>query len=129
MTVSTRQKIAKDTLFLIGRSVAVRGLSLPVSLLTARVLGPETFGLLGIINQVPGLAKFGSLGFGSVAFREISHIRDEGRVDRESEIRNVSFTADLLWSLLITAVVLSVSFFFDRVEVRWGLRIAAVPLS
>ena len=123
-----REKVATDTLFLMGRSIVVRIIAFPVSLVTARVLGPEIFGLLGIINQVPSLAKFGSLSYSAVAVRELLHLREGGQTDSVVDIKSVSFTADLLVSFLVALGLMSVSFFFDRLEVRWGLRIATLSL-
>ena len=128
MAIGLRQRIVRDAGLLVGRSLFGRAIGYPVALVTARVLGPEVFGLLQLVNFIPGLAKYGGLGYGAVAVREISHLRGTGQADRESYVKNISFTSDIVWSLLLAAVVVAVSFFFDRAEVRWGLRMAAVTL-
>ncbi len=128
MTTGMRQRVVRDAGLLVSRSIFGRAIGYPVALVTARVLGPEVFGLLQLINFIPGLAKYGGLGYGAVAVREISHLRGAGRAGDEQAVRNISFTADIVWSLVLSVAVVGVSFFFDRAEVRWGLRIAAVAL-
>lgn len=123
-----REKILKDTLYLTSRSVFIRALHFPVALVTAHVLGPEIFGLLQVINHIPSLAKFGNLGYGSVALREMLHMRGSGATEGEAAVRDVSFTADLVCSSLLVLMVIAASFFFESQEVKWGLRITAVSL-
>ena len=128
MAVGLRQRVVRDAGLLVSRSVFGRVIGYPVSILVARALGPEAFGLLQLVNVIPGLAKYGGLGYGAVAVREISHLRGVGRAEDEPAVRNVSFTADIIWSLMLALAVVGASFFFERAEVRWGIRIAAVSL-
>lgn len=125
---SLQHKLVRDVSALIFRSVFIRIIRIPVALITARVLGPAAYGLLQIINHIPSLTKYGSLGYDSVAFREIAHFRGSGEEHRETEVRDISFTADLLWSFFLTSIIIFVSFYYVKPEVKWGLRIAAVTL-
>lgn len=128
MNEPTLLKIATDTVALFGRNIVMRILSYSTAFLTARVLGPEMFGLLGIINQVPSLAKFGSFGYDGVAVREISHISQTTQTERIKSLRNVTFTADMIWSLLLSFSVFAASYLFERQEIYWGLKIASLSL-
>ena len=67
---SSNEKIIKDTGYLLGGSLVGRFFSGIAGIITARVLGPNDYGLLKIINYIPSLAKYGSFGFGSVAKRK-----------------------------------------------------------
>ena len=126
---SSSEKILKDTGYLLGSSVVARIISGAAGIVTARVLGPADYGLLRIINYIPSLAKFGSFGFGAVAKREIPHVRGSGQGTAvEKRIKDVSFSADILWSALLSLVIFSVSFFYERPEVKIGLWIVSVSL-
>jgi len=122
-------KILQDTGYLFSSSIASRIISAIAGIVTARVLGPADYGLLKIINFIPSLAKFGSFGFGSVARREIPHLRGGGYgLVAEQKVKNVSFSADLLWGGLISFIIFSVSFFYERPEIKIGLWIVSISL-
>lgn len=125
---STRWQIFRDISVLMARSVFIRGAKIPVGLIIAHVLGPSGYALLQIINYIPRLTKYGSIGYDAVALREIAHIRAGHGKHEEEEIRAVAFTSDLLWSALLSLGVGLSSFAYDGIEVRWGLRIAAALL-
>ena len=59
---SSNEKIVKDTVYLLSSSLIGRIFSGIAGIITARVLGPEDFGLLKIINYIPSVAKYGSFG-------------------------------------------------------------------
>lgn len=119
-------KIAKDTVFLIISSVIGRILGVVTGLLTAKVLGPTGFGYLKIINFIPSLTKFGSLGLLAVAQREIPHIRGQnlGKA-KEKEVCNVSFSGELIWGCIMSISVIIISLFYDNIIIRYGLWITA----
>lgn len=126
---SLGQKIARDTGSLLTSSLWSRGVGVVVGLVTARVLGPADFGILKLISFVPSLAKFGSFGFDGVAQREIPHWRGaKASPDKEQQIKNVSFTADLVWASLLALAVVAISLTYNRPAVRYGLWIAALSL-
>ena len=125
---SAYKKIIKDTSYLLSSSLLSRFFSGIAGIITARVLGPEDFGLLKIINYVPSLAKFGSFGFSDVAKREIPHIRGSVQNrEKEKEIRNVSFSSEILWLLLLSIIIVVISFFYDS-KIKYGLWIVSISL-
>jgi O-antigen/teichoic acid export membrane protein len=79
MAVGLRQRVVRDAGLLVSRSLFGRVIGYPVSILAARALGPEAFGLLQLVNVIPGLAKYGGLGYGAVAVREVSRLRRTGQ--------------------------------------------------
>lgn len=123
------KKIVRDTASLITGSVWSRIMGIVAGFVVARVLGPTDFGILKIIDFVPSLAKFGSFGFDSVAQREILHLRGEGAARTiEQHVKDIAFTADYGWSLLLAVLVVISSFFYTQPEVRFGLWISAISL-
>lgn len=123
------KKIATNTAYLFSSSIINRILSTITGLVTAKVLGPNDFGLLRLINYIPSLSKFGSLGLSAVAKREIPHIR--GRKEgykKESKIKNVSFSAEIIWGLILSLVIIVVSFFFENYIVKYGLLVTSITL-
>ena len=126
---NTYEKIIKDTAHLLGSALVGRVFSSIAGIVTARVLGPSDYGLLRIINYVPSLEKFGGFGFGSVAKREIAHVRGS-KTDskKEIKIKDVAFSSDILWSIILTIIILIISFQFERVEIKIGLWIVSITL-
>jgi len=127
---SSSEKILKDTGYLLGSSTIARIISGVAGIVTARILGPSDYGLLKIINYIPSLAKYGSFGFGAVVKREIPHLRGKQQKNEavEERIRNVAFSVDILWIILLSILVFSISFAYERVEIRIGLWIASASL-
>ena len=124
------QKIIKDTTYLLGSTIGGRIFGSIAGIVTARFLGPSDFGLLKIINFIPTLSKYGGFGFASVAKREIPHYRLKKETDSklEKKIKNVSYSADILWSILLVAIVFISSFYYSRPEIRIGLWIVSLTL-
>ena len=126
---SSNEKIVKDTVYLLSSSLIGRIFSGIAGIITARVLGPEDFGLLKIINYIPSLAKYGSFGFSDVAKREIPHIRGlKQSKEKEKIIRNVSFSSEILWFLFIAIIVVVASLFYESPKIKFGLYIVSISL-
>ena len=122
------QKIINDTKLLVARDLFSKIIQVPVTIVTARVLGTEDFGLLKMINFIPSLTKFGGLGLGSVVVREISDVKIIKSKLLRSFKRNIAFTYTILWALVLSVIVFYCSLLYDRFEIVWGLRIAAISL-
>ena len=123
------RKIIQDTRYLFSSSIIAKALNAIAGILTARVLGPADYGLLKIINYIPSLAKFGSIGFTSVALREIPHARGSRlNANDENKIRNTSFSSELIWAITLSIFILLFSFVYDRPEIRYGIIIVSFTL-
>jgi O-antigen/teichoic acid export membrane protein len=68
MAARLGQRVVRDAVLLVSRSLFGRAIGYPVALVTARALGPEVFGLLQLVNFIPGFAKYGGLGSGSFSY-------------------------------------------------------------
>ena len=85
------------------------------SLVVARFLGPEVFGTLKSLEMVQMLDKYGNLGFNATARREIGFAKGKGDYEYERIIRNNTYSAEILLSLLLFIIGLLVSLFLgDR---------------
>jgi len=122
------KKVLKDVALLGSRTAVARVIQIPVFLATTRVLGPEAFGLLKIIQLAPTLEKFGNLSFSDVPVRESRNMLDsQGKLAR-SHVRDVSFSASILW-ISILAVAVSIYAFFQTEQVLViGLLMAAATM-
>ena len=123
-----KKKIIKDTQLLAMRDFLRRALQIPVTIVSANVLGAENFGLLKILNFVPSLGKFGNIGLGSVMVREVSKIKQDETGLLKSFSRNIAFSVTLLWVVLLSTFVFLSSLFFSRPEIKWGLMIVSITL-
>ena len=122
-------KIIQDTSYLLGSSIVSRFSTGLAGIVSARILGPSDYGLLKIINYIPSLIKYGSFGFGSVTKREIPHLRgSKQNKTAENIIRNVSFSSDIIWSILLSIIIIIISLFYDRPEIKYGLWIVSITL-
>lgn len=106
-----------------ARSIVIRVFSIPTSLLAARILGPEIFGILGILNQITVIARVSVFGFEAAAVREIADSRGGGREYNGSKA--TAYMLDLLTSVGLTLGVLAASFLVADFRFAWGLRIIA----
>jgi len=98
-------------------------------MVTAKVLGPADYGLLKILQLVPTLQKFGDIGLGGVAEREIPHLRGKRSDERhEKKIKSTAFTVSIFWALFLSSIVVCVSFGYKNPVIRYGLWIASLGL-
>ncbi len=87
------------------RTIVVKAIQLPVQIYVAAVLGPQSFGLLRLINMIPSLAKFGVLNYGSVTVREIADHVDENGELKPTLSRNVAYSSTLILSVCLSVAV------------------------
>ncbi len=124
ITATLKTKIARDVMALIFRGVAIRAVSVPTSIYAARLLGPELFGVLGILNQITLIARVSGLGYDAAAIRDVAG----NRGGESSKSKATAYTLDMITSLILTAGVLAASFAVEDPRFIWGLRIIAAVL-
>jgi O-antigen/teichoic acid export membrane protein len=124
---SLREKILSDSLLLLGRTILLRLIQIPVFIFVAKTVGPTNFGLLKLFELIPGLAKYGNIDYSSVLVREIGKLSSKNDSEHSVE-RNVAFSASIIWSLIIVVIISLGSLFVDSVIVQNGILISAVTL-
>lgn len=119
------RRMAAGAAWMVGLRLAVRGIGLVSTLLLARLLTPEDFGLVALATTVAALLEIASeFNFDLALIRD----RDAGRADYDT-----AFTLDILKGLLIGLLLLllaapAAAFFDDpRLEaVFWVLALASL---
>jgi O-antigen/teichoic acid export membrane protein len=121
-------KLLKDVALLGSRTAIARVIQIPVFLATTRALGPEAFGLLKIIQLAPTIEKFGNLAFSDVPVREARNMLDSQGKLVSSQVRDVSFSASILWMSILAVAVSVYAFFQTEKMLVIGLLMAAVTM-
>tara|TARA_X000000368_G_C23033314_1_gene713542 strand:- start:195 stop:1637 length:1443 start_codon:yes stop_codon:yes gene_type:complete len=123
------KKVANDTFYLLTSSLFGRFFGAIIGLLTAKVLGPSDFGILKIINFLPKLSKFGSLGLADVVKREIPHLRSQNINPKlEKKIKDVGFSWHVVWSVILSFFIFFISFLYNDSIIKYGLWIVSLTL-
>ena len=78
---------------LIRSNLFVSMLGIIQGFVVARFLGPTQYGILKLLDMIPQLAKYGDLGFISVARREIPYHIGAGDDEKAQLIRNLSYSS------------------------------------
>lgn len=96
-----------------------------VSILSARVLGPEIVGGIGILNLwllYAGLVRTGTL---DAAVRDIPHLTGVGNDESAQRVQNVAFTYEGLLTFLCFLVLLAASRFYSTPWLASGMLVIA----
>jgi teichuronic acid exporter len=126
--VKRSERVLKDVILLASRTAVARIIQIPVFFATISALGPEAFGLLKMIQLVPTIEKFGNLSFSDVPVRESRKMLDsQGKLLR-SHIRDVSFSASILWMSIIAVAVSIYALFQTELLLLIGLLMAATSI-
>lgn len=105
------------------------GLSIPVSIFVAGTLGPENYGIVGLIGLwifYANLAKPGLLG---AASREMPHLLGEGKAEQATQLQNVAISWESIYYVIPTAVIAASSLFFDDPVIKTGLLLTALAFA
>ena len=72
-----QNKILNNAIWMIGGQVVKTIISLVVSVLTARYLGPSNYGIIGYVSTfIIVLTAFSNLGLGSILIKEFVHKKE-----------------------------------------------------
>ncbi|UCE06676.1 MAG: oligosaccharide flippase family protein [bacterium] len=94
----------------------------------AKFLGPRDFGILKAIQLITMLDKFGSLGFRTVATREVAHIKGEGDMQRANIVRNSAYTGEFLLAGVLFLAGLTSALFFESFTIITAIILASGQL-
>ena len=97
---------------LLRSNLFVSMLGIVQGFVVARFLGPAQYGILKLLDMIPQLAKYGDLGFISVARREIPYHIGAGDDEKAQLIRNLSYSSEILLSIFISTISFSMMFFY-----------------
>lgn len=115
-TGSLRDRLATGILWSLAAAVVGQGTALVVAVATARILGPEGFGELAIVNSTMGmLGIFGGVGLGLTATKFVAELkrRDPARVARILSLLNRAVLAS--GGLAATVMFLLAPWLADRI--------------
>jgi O-antigen/teichoic acid export membrane protein len=107
-------------------SFAGYGLTVWASFVIARILGPESVGVLALVGVwrfYCGLVRPGLI---AAASRDMPHMLGEGREKEARDLQNIAVTGEVVLSLAPVAVMLAAGFFYDSSIVRRTLWLSAI---
>lgn len=104
-------------------------LSLPTSIIVTRELGPELYGLAGIILLWPFYADLFRPGLMATVMREVAPLLERRELERAQRIQNVAVTGELAYGVVAILVLLAGSVLVDNPTVAVGVRLAAVVFA
>ncbi len=84
--MSLARRVLVDTLTLGGAQVLVLGLTALQTLVAARHLGPQGFGVFALVVVLMTMAALGTPGFLGAAYRELPHLRSIGDTAAERRV-------------------------------------------
>jgi O-antigen/teichoic acid export membrane protein len=113
--------IAKDFTSLLSKNLAVNILQAIKHFVVARYLGPAQFGILKMLDMIHELAKYGNLGFTSVASREIPYHRGKKDVEQEHLTRNVTYSLEIILAATLTVIGLCIVILFSDFVIILGI--------
>ena len=103
---SLGMRLARGAFWSLVGAVISRGLALVASVLTARMLGSEAYGQLGIINSTVGMfSSFAGFGLGVTATKYVAELR-EREPERAGRIIVLSRVMATVTGLLMTVLLL-----------------------
>ena len=107
-------RLARGTLWSLGGAVISRGLQLASSILVARMLGKENFGVLGMVQSTIGmLGIFAGFGLGTTATKYIAEYRDKDP-ERAGRILGLSAVTALISGLVLACVLFALAPYLAR---------------
>ena len=123
----SKRKSIKDFLAVTGSHIALKPIQLIKSFLVAKYLGPGDYGILQSADLITKLNKFGNLGFTNVAIREIGVLKGQNLPEREKEIRDTAYTAEIILASLLAISGVIVSLLLSTTWV-WIIILASIGL-
>jgi O-antigen/teichoic acid export membrane protein len=122
-----KRKSIRDFAAIVGANVGIRPISIVKSFIVAKYLGPAEYGILKSTELIAMLNKFGNLGFKQVAQREIGVLKGKNLPEREKQIRDTAYTAEVILAIILAISGIIVSLFLSSKWV-WVVSIASIGL-
>jgi len=121
--------IARDSLkFTAAKAIAALA-GLGVTLYAAAILLPEEYGTYGLLVLWLTYVSAAAPGIYTAASREMPVLLGQGKEPEALRVQNISVSAALLYTIIPTAVVIIVSFFYDEEIMRYGLIVVALTYA
>ena len=123
MAINIRS-LLKDSLTFNLVGVITKVLMAISMIFAAKTLGPEDFGIYGLIllwSQYIGLVKPGFL---AQAIREIPVLERENK--NSYKIQNIAITGELIFAIFPTIILVIASFFYVEIQIRLSLFILSI---
>ena len=102
---------------------ALAGLGL--TLYAATILPPEEYGTYGLLSLWLMYVSLATPGVFNAAAREMPVLLGKGQEKEALRVQNISISAELLYTVIPTAVIIAASFFYKDTVMRTGLLIVA----
>ncbi len=99
---------------------------LGVTLYAATILLPEEYGTYGLLILWLTYVNLVTPGTSIAASREIPILLGKGQHEDALKVQNVSLSAELVFTIVPTAVIFGAAFFYSEPVMRWGLLIIGV---
>ena len=96
-----KNKTLKDYLAIAGTNIILQPIQLIKSIVVAKFLGPDSFGILKSLELIQMLDKYGNLGFRAAAAREIGNAKGRGDLGKEIIVRNNAYSGEIILSLFL----------------------------
>jgi O-antigen/teichoic acid export membrane protein len=126
---SEKTAIAKDTIFYTISQFFSQGIGVITSIIIRNALGPLYMGIWSALKVVLDYAQYTGLGITSAVYCEIPYLRGAGKYAEADEIKNVSFSFNLIVSIIVGSILFLCPFFLGNRYpdyVLTGLRVLAV---
>ena len=95
-------------------------------IIIAKIIGPKQFGFWNLINLILIYRGITHLGIIPAANREIPFYRGKNDLRKVEEIRSVSFTYSLIFTMAFSMLMLSVSLFINDKFIRFSCQLMAI---
>jgi O-antigen/teichoic acid export membrane protein len=118
--------IAKNSLKFTSIKTFSALVGLGVTLYAATILLPEEYGTYGLLILWLTYVNLATPGTNVAALREMPILLGKGQEKDAVRVQNVSLSAELLFTIVPTAVIIAAAFFYTETVMRIGLLIIAV---
>jgi O-antigen/teichoic acid export membrane protein len=118
--------IAKNSLKFTSIKAISALAALGVTLYAATILLPEEYGTYGLLMLWLTYVNLATPGTNIAASREMPILLGKGQEKEAVRVQNTSLSAELLFTIVPTAVIIAAAFFYTETVMRIGLLIIAV---
>ncbi|MEW6074722.1 MAG: oligosaccharide flippase family protein [Candidatus Omnitrophota bacterium] len=110
------QKLLKDSSIYTLRVIVANATSVLQVIFIARLLGPQLFGMLQVYRIILGFTAYATFGSLWAMMREIAFYRGEKNYQKVEEIKNISFTLNIITSLIATVIMAALIIFYHKIS-------------
>jgi O-antigen/teichoic acid export membrane protein len=115
--MTNREKIIKDSFYMSSAFISSFIFGIPVSIFSAKLLGPSLLGVLKIINLLQNYSSYTPVGFLQGLGRECNILIGQKKYEEAEETKDVTITT-LLFLLLLNVVAILLCYWVGMFESR-----------